>query len=301
MGRPETARRDYTIALTMQTDMAAGYRGRSLAAAAEGDAKRALDDVQSAASCDPGHIAETAAAVNTLLSQHPAPIAATPAELLQKLDAAAKAGQTVDKLLPLAADLERASTATCLRYDEIYQSHLRELEDATRAKPGDPNGWVAFAGYILDEVRNRGENVEPRRPTQYYRYQYSQEMEISRAQFALNKALAIDPNHVGALVRMAYAYDDLNQSGKAQDCINKVLTLVGPQDADAIRLLAEYQADQAGSMQSRAHYLRSPHFFSSSHTEDRSDGVYEVTVTTRVDPTGADIQQADTLDAQARA
>ena len=142
--------------------------------------------------------------------------------------------------------------------------------------------------------------MEPRRATQNYRYQYSQEMEISRAQFALNKALAINPNHVGALVRMAYAYDDQGQSGQAEDAIDKVIKLAGPKDADAIRLLAEYRADEAGSMQAHAHDLRSPHFFSSSHSEDRSDGVYEVTITTRVDPTSGDIQQADALDARAQ-
>jgi len=300
LGRPESARKDYTIALTIQTDLGSAYRGRALCAAAEGDLQQTKEDLRLARQYDAKNLGDVEDTASKLLGDHP-PVNVSPADLLKELDKAAANGATVEQLLPTASRLVRAAAAGSVRYDEMYQSRLRQLEDITRAKPRETAGWVAFAGCILDEIRNRGENVEPRRGTQYYRYQYSQAMEISRAQFALNKALEINPNDLGALVRMAYAYDDLGQSGNAEECINKVVAIAGPRDADAIRLLAEYRADQAGSMQAQAHDLRSPHFYSSSHTEDRSDGVYEVTVTTRVDPSSGDIQQANELDADARA
>ena len=300
LGRPESAREDYTVALTMQTDMGPAYRGRALAAAAEGDMKQAKEDIRLAKKYDAKNLGDAEDQVGKLLEAHPAGKESA-GELLAKLDADAREAAGVEKLFPAAVRLQRKSAADRVRYDEVYQGRLEALEDVTREKPRDTAGWVAFAGYILDEIRNRGENVEPRRATQVYRYQYSQGMEISRAQFALNKALEINPNDVGALVRMAYAYDDLGQSGQAEACVNKVVALAGPRDADAIRLLAEYRADQAGSMQAHAHDLRSPHFYSNSHTEDRSDGVYEVTVTTRVDPSSGDIEQANELDAEAKA
>lgn len=298
LGRPETARVEYTIALTMATDSAAAYRGRALAAAAEGDRHRAEADLASAAKFDPNPSADISQSVRTLLSH--ASVTDTPANLLGKLDAAAAAGDPADKLLPVAMELQKASAATRLRYDEIYQDRLHQLEDAMRASPQNADAYVAVAGYILDELSNRGEEVEPRRAMQPYRYQYSQAMEVSRAMFALNKALNIDPHNVEALVRMAYANDAIGQSDKAAAYIQQVMQLVGTANADAVRLLAEYRARQAGRLFAQAQSLRTPTFTSSSHTENRSDGVYLVTVTTRHDPSGYDLQQADACEQQAK-
>ena len=124
LGRPETARRDYTVALTMNTDMAAAYRGRAACAAAEGDAKRAQSDMDAAAKYGAEGIAETTKTVNEALRANPD--TGTPNELLAKLDAAAAGEQSVDELLPIARELERASAAGSLRYDEIYQDKMRE-------------------------------------------------------------------------------------------------------------------------------------------------------------------------------
>jgi tetratricopeptide (TPR) repeat protein len=301
LGRVETARREYTVSLTMSTNSAAAYRGRALAAAAEGDSRRAQDDLRSALKYDSKSPPEIAQSVTTTLAHTALPPATTPAAALAKLDNAALAGNAVEQLLPLALDLQKASASTRLRYDEIYQERLRQLEDVTREKPANPDGFVALATYILDELNNRGEAVEPRRGTQFYRYQYSQEMEVSRAIFALNQALKINPKHVGALVRMAYAYDALDQTDKAENCIHQVTQLVGTQNAEAIRLLAEYRAGQAGSLQAKALNLRTPRYFSSSHTENRSDGVYQVTTSMRIDPSQDQMQQAKECDEQARA
>jgi tetratricopeptide (TPR) repeat protein len=300
LGRVETARREYTVSLTMVTNSAAAYRGRALAAAAEGDANRALADLRSARKYDPKTPPDLTQTITSTLAHNALPPNTTPATTLARLDSAALAGGTVEQLLPLALDLQKSAASTCVRYDEVYQEQLRQLEDFTREKPTNPDGFVALATYILDELNNRGEAVEPRRNTQFYRYQYSQAMEASRAIFALNQALKINPKHAGALVRLAFAYDAINQPNKAENCINQVMQLVGTQNADAIRLLAEYRAGQAGSLQARAQSLRTPRYISSSHTENRSDGVYKVTVSTRIDPSQDDLQKAGDCDAQAR-
>jgi Tfp pilus assembly protein PilF len=125
-------------------------------------------------------------------------------------------------------------------------------------------------------------------------------MEVSRAIFALNQALKINPKHVAALVRLAFAYDAIDQTDKAESLINQVVQLAGTQNADAIRLLAEYRAQQAGSLQARAMNLRTPRCFSNTHTENRWDGVYQVTVSTRIDPSSDELRQADDCDERAR-
>ncbi len=306
LGRMETARREYTISLTMATNSAPAYRGRALAAAAEGDARRAQDDLRYALKYDPKtpydpkSPADLPSSINTILARNSLPPGTTPAAALAKLDAAALAGNSIDQLVPLALDLQKSSASTRIRYDEIYQDQVRQLEDVTREKPGNPDGYVALATYLLDELKNRGESVEPRRGAQFYRYQYSQGMEVSRAIFALNQALKIKPNHVPALVRLAFAYDAIDQTDKAEAFINQVTQLVGNQNPEAIRLLAEYRAGQAGSLQSRALSLRTPRYISNSHTENRSDGVYQVTVTTRIDPSPDQLREANECDQRAR-
>lgn len=298
LGRPRTARAEYTIALTISTDSAAAYRGRALAAAAEGDQRRAKSDLLAAARYDPQVPADVVKSVATMLAQGLP--TEQPAALLARLDAAATAGDPVSKLLPLAMDLHKSSAATRVRYDELYQDHLRELEDAARANPGDPAAHVAVAGYILDELDNRWEQVEPRRPRVFYRHQVSRSLEVNRAMAALGKALVIDPRNVPALVRMAYAHDAVNQTRDAENCITKVLQLVGAANAEAIRLLADYRSRQASQLMARAGALRTPTFTSSSWTENRSDGVYTVTQTTRHDPTPADLQNAALCEQQAK-
>ncbi|HVS72355.1 MAG TPA: tetratricopeptide repeat protein [Phycisphaerae bacterium] len=297
LGRPESARREYTIALTMDLTSAPAYRGRALAAAAEGDTRRAMTDLAAAAKYDPRPDDPAAKAALALLANDP--VIEAPAALLAKLDAAA-AGKSVADLLPLALQFQRSHAAFSLRYDEAYQDKLRQLNDAALAAPKNPAPLVAMAKYILEELPNRGESVEPRRGMTPYRYQYSQDMEINRAAFYLNNALKLDPRNVPALVEKAYCLDAAGQADQAESLVEQVTQTAG-NNAQAVRLLAEYRAQEAGSLRARALSLRTPTFTSSSHTENRSDGVYEVTTTYRHDPTQAELQEADQDQSRAEA
>ncbi|HVX86451.1 MAG TPA: hypothetical protein VH253_16835 [Phycisphaerae bacterium] len=299
LGRPQSARREYTIALTINLTSAPAYRGRALAAAAEGDNRRAMADLAAAEKYDPK--TDDPAARQVLRMVTADPVMDAPSALLAKLDAAAAAGKSVSDLLPLAVQFQRASSAFSRRYDEEYQDQLRQLNDAALAAPRNPAPLVAMAKYILQELPNRGESVEPRRGLTPYRYQYSQEMEISRASFYLGNALKLDPRNVPALVESAYCFDAAGQTGQANNEIQQVLSIAGANNAEAIRLLAEYRAQEAGSLRGRAQALRTPTFTSYSHTENRSDGVYEVTTTYRHDPTQAELQEADQDQARAQA
>jgi tetratricopeptide (TPR) repeat protein len=299
LGRPETARREFTVALTANPAFADGYRGRALAAAAEGDSRRTLADLATLSKLDPAAAKEASAVALPLLSQNV--ITETPQALLAKLEAAAAAGKSPDDLFPTALALQRASAMFRLRYDEIYQDKLRALEAACAAAPTDPEPLVALATYLLDELDNRGESVEPGRPEQMYRVQASDEQEARHALDALQRALKLNPKHVGALVRLAYAYDALGDGDAATKAIDQVLALAGTKSPDAVRLLAMYQADQVAALRSRASSLRTPTYTSDSHTENRSDGVYRVTRTTRHDPSNGDLVAADACDRRANA
>ena len=62
---------------------------------------------------------------------------------------------------------------------------------------------------------------------------------------------------------------------------------------------AEFLIDHANAMYSRATALRTPTTTSSSHQETRSDGIYDVTVTTYHPPTAEALAEASELEAQA--
>src|ERR1700744_688283 len=99
----------------MAPSPAPAYRGRALAAAAEGDARRALDDLRFALKYDPKSPAELRASIDTILAHNSLPPGTTPAAALAKLDAAALAGNSIDQLVPLALDLQKSSAATRIR------------------------------------------------------------------------------------------------------------------------------------------------------------------------------------------
>jgi Flp pilus assembly protein TadD len=299
LGRPETARREFTVALTTNPRFGAAYVGRALAAAAEGDSRRTLADLSVLARLDPAGAKDASTTALARLSQNV--VTETPQALLARLDQAAAAGKSADDLFPLALSLQRASAMFRLRYDEIYQDKLRTLEDACAAAPSDPEPLVALATYLLDELDNRGESVEPGRPEQMYRLQPSDEAEARHALDALQRALKLDPKHIPALVRLAYAYDALGDGDAATRAIDQVLALAGTKSPDTVRLLAMYQADQVAALRSRASSLRTPTYTSDSHTENRSDGVYRVTRTTRHDPSNGDLAAADACDRRANA
>jgi tetratricopeptide (TPR) repeat protein len=182
-----------------------------------------------------------------------------------------------------------------LRYDEIYQERLRQLEDALRAHPGQPDRYVDLAEYLIAEADNRGEKVEPRRALSSYRWQMSREQELRRAIHTLDEALRLNPTHVNALIHKAFALTALQQYDQAEKLVDQALGLAG-NNPDVLRLYAKFRAMRANQLSAEAWALRQERCSSSTTTEHRSDGVYEVTRTTCYQPSQADLQRAAQLE-----
>lgn len=296
-GRPATARKDFTIALTNHTAWGPAYAGRAIAAATMGDAGRARADLANAKLHNSASkTLETQ--IDDLLEKNS--VKGEPAELLAALDKAAIDGGSVESLVPIAEKLHRVMTARRVRYDEIFQDRLRELEAKMRANQKDIEVKLDAAQYLVDEVSNRGENIEPRRGAVGFRWQPSQADELNRALWYCNQALLVDAKHTRALITKAFVLAEQNQESAANALLNEAMAGAGKSDPRAVRLFATFRRRQISRMLAAAAGLRTPTTSISTHTENRSDGVYEVTTTRTYQPSQSDLARAAALERQAR-
>ncbi|MFN7952357.1 MAG: tetratricopeptide repeat protein [bacterium] len=297
LGRPATARRELTIALTRRTDFAAAYLSRALAAARTGDDKRAEADLAMAARLDDDAADTAKPAIRAELARHRSD--GDPAALTAQLEALARASGPGNELAEVAARLVAADARRRLRYDESYQDGLRSREDAVRADPKSADKRVEVARFLVSESENRGEAVEPRRAVETYRWQLSRTDELEHAVRVLDDALAIKADHPRALIWKAMALDGLARGDEAESLAEKGVALAHD-DPEALALAARFRARRANRASAEASSLRQERCSSSSHDETRSDGVYRVTQTTCYPPSAADTARADQLDALAQ-
>jgi tetratricopeptide (TPR) repeat protein len=185
-----------------------------------------------------------------------------------------------------------------LRYDESYQDRLRILGESVRENPNNTNTLVALATYIIEEADNRGEKVEPRRELQPSRFQESREKDLQHAIQIAERALVLNAKHVGAMMQKALALTALKQYNQADTLADQALNLAG-NNPDALRLYAKFRALRANQLSNEAAGLRQERCSSSSHDDQRSDGVYRVTTTTCYPPSQQDLNRAAQLDAMA--
>lgn len=296
LGRPATARREFTLSLTYRTNFAAAYLGRAMAAAQWGDAKRSRTDLEIAAKLDASSTKKSRSSIEAELKKQHAD--GTPDKLLTALDQAAQTGAPLDQLIDLASKVHKTMGEKRLRYDETYQDKLRILEDAVRAHPKNPDDLASLAEYMLSESDNRGESVEPRRETLFYRWQESAEKERLRAIEILDRALALSPKHVKATIQKAIALSMLRRYDQAEQLADEALKSAG-NNPDALRLYAKFRSMRANQYSAEASSLRQTRCTSSTSTETRYDGVYEITTTTCYPPSPADLNRADQLDTAA--
>ncbi|HJT19740.1 MAG TPA: tetratricopeptide repeat protein, partial [Nitrospira sp.] len=296
-GRPVSARKEFTIALALRTDFGDAYLGRATAAARMGDETRMAADLEAHKKIG-GWLSTRSARsiVEGELSSYK--VTGSADKYLGELQEAAKSAKPMEQLIDMAAKVHRAKGGQRLRYDEIYQDHLRVLEDAIRDNPKDPDTYTGLAKYIIEEADNRGEKVEPRRALQSYRFQLSREQELQKAIQIADQALALNVKHVGARMQKAWALTALKRYDEADKLADQVLEMAG-NNADALRLYGKFRAMRANQLSSEAWGLRQDRCASSSHDETRSDGEYRVTTTTCYPPSQADLQRAAQLDAMA--
>lgn len=297
-GRPVSARKAFTIALTLKPDLSDAYLDRATAAARMGDEPRMTADLKIYE-----HIGgwlstrSTRSAVDNELRDHR--VKGSPGSLFKDLQEAARSGQPMEQLVAVASKVHRTMGEQRLRYDEIYQDRLRILDDAVRNNPKNADKLVALATYLIEEADNRGEQVEPRRAIQPYRFQVSRELELKRAIQLVDQALTVNPQHAGALAQKAVALTGLGDFNQAEKVADQVLT-VAADNPDALGLYARFRSMRANQMSNAAWNLRQERCTSSTSEHRRSDGITEVVETTTcIPPSQADLQRADQLDAAA--
>ena len=295
-GRPAGARKEFTIALTLKPHLPEAYLGRATAAARLGDEKRMSADL--AVYKKDGWLSTRSArsAVEDELGS--TKVKGSAESFLRELQDAARSGKPMEQLIVLASKLHRAMGEQRLRYDEIYQERVGVLDEAVRENPKNPDKLVELATYMVEEADNRGEKVEPRRELQSYRFQESRESELQRAIQIADRGLALNAIHVGAMMQKALALTALKQYNQADKLADQALELAG-NHPDALRLYAKFRAQRANQLSNEAAGLRQERCSSSSHDENRSDGVYRVTTTTCYPPTQADLNRAVQLEALA--
>ncbi len=297
IARPATARWDYTKALTINTRALGAYTGRSLAAASMGDTRRARSDLALVNKYSGKPNERLAKAIDQLFAKQE--VRADPLQLLGELEKQAVAGAAIETLVPIAERLHRAHAPKRVRYAEQYQDKLRELDDAARADPKAIKPRIELALYLHDEASNRGGDVETRRGVAPFRWQHTSKMELGRALHYAEQAVAIDPEHTGALVAKAYVLDALGRTSEADRILKKVVNAAGKKNPAAVRLLAQYYKRQIGNLMARAFGLRMPTYSSSTHYERRYNGVWKITETTRHAPSSGDLSLAAALQRQA--
>ncbi len=300
LGRPATARRELTIALTSATRATGGYLGRAYAAARLGDAVRARSDLARASTYEAGVEAKYKTSVEQDIASNRAD--GQPEQLLAALESSARSGAPLESLIVQATVLHRAMAPRRLRYDEWYQERLRELEEAVGAAPRSAAPYVDLGRFLIDEadLRYRGETVEPRHGFVPFRWQLSRESELRRAVAVCDEGLRAQPGHIPAQTVKAIALVRLGDDASAEAIVNRVLA-AAPDNPDALRMRAKFLMERASGLFARAAALRAPRVESSSHTETRSDGVYRVTVTRYYAPTQDELNTAAQLEAQASA
>jgi len=294
-GRPATARKDFTRALT-RNPSAGLYLGRALAAAQMGDAKRSNADFAVAKAMDAALAARWQPSIQAAISNRRT--TATPEAAMTTLRTAAAGAAPAEHLVELARQVLLADASRRVRYDEVYEDRIRSLVAAARARPKDPAPVVAFAAYVIQEADNKGDRVEPRSGTTYYRWQVSREDDLQAAIRATQAALALDSRFAPAMIQQALALTALRRYDDAEALAERALA-INPSDAEGLRLYARFRTARAADLAGQASGLRQDRCSSQSHREDRSDGVYEVTQTTCYPPSPGDLQRAQALDAQA--
>lgn len=295
-GRPTSARREFTIALTLKPDFPEAYLGRATAAARLGDVKRMEADL--ALYKKEGWLSTRSARSSVEDELNGTRVNASPASLLRELQEASHGDKPMDHLIAIASKLHRAMGHQRLRYDESYQDRLRILGESVRENPNNTDTLVALATYIIEEADNRGEKVEPRRELQPYRFQESREKDLQHAIQIAERALVLNAKHVGAMMQKALALTALKQYNQADTLADQALNLAG-NNPDALRLYAKFRALRANQLSNEAAGLRQERCSSSSHDDQRSDGVYRVTTTTCYPPSQQDLSRAAQLDAMA--
>jgi tetratricopeptide (TPR) repeat protein len=299
LGRPVTARKLLTLALINSPEYPDPYVSRALAAARMGDEQRARADLGVVQKLKPDYYSkykpdiEKEIAANKVTGDWHA--------MYDNLVKEARSGAQMDTLVEHAMQFVRAANNGRKHYDEWYQDQWHQLDLAIAANPKDPGPLAKAARFLVDEADpiQRGEEVEPRHGLVPFRTQTSERAEIQKAIALCDAGLKLNQNHVPSLMTKALALERLGQDQQAEQIVNYTLQ-VAPKDPQALSMRGEFLIDHANGMFAQATALRTPRTTMNSHQETRSDGVYNVTVTTYIPPSPQALAQASQEEEEAR-
>ncbi len=248
-GNYERARTELSLVLCGNASLFEGYCQRAIAAARMGNVTRARQDLAIARQLD-GNNEAWLSSVEKVIAQTQAVMPSeTPTALLENLFAAARADGSIEQLAPLATKLVRAAHARRRHGIEVYQEKLRRLQWAVMIDPKNPARLAALGQYLFDEVDVRGEYVDPGRHFRYYRVQPRalQDAEIEAARDCFQRALAVQPLHVAALMGLAQIKYRENLFGDAGDYVRNALAVQSDDPAilDMMSRLMKVAASQA--------------------------------------------------------
>lgn len=288
-GNALKAREEFTRTLCITPLWAEGYLGRAQAHMILGDEPRMRADLEVAASLGAGRVGE----LRERFSRFAAP---TPgADALQRFEGAVQADAEFAELVEDALAVHRWANVQRLRYDESYQLRIRVLSEGMRDRPHNADDPEMLGRFLFNNFRVPLVWNGPRAPAQQVRpqSQLERDNELKRAIELCDAALKIDEKHANAMATKGWILYSIKAAGP-EALADRGLSI----DADNVRLLnlkARVVQDHAAELEGRASILRAGR--TETHTENRSDGVYEVR--THYPPTAEQLAEAAALEAQA--
>jgi tetratricopeptide (TPR) repeat protein len=280
----ERARRELSLVLCGNSALFEGYCQRAIAAARMGDLTRARKDLALARQLDAKNqswLPGTEKAVAEAAAMQPSGPASRWAD---NVLAAARKGQSLEQLTPIAEKLVRTAHASRLNGIEVYQDKLRRLQWSVIAAPKDATRQAALGQFLFDENDVRGEYVDPGKHYVHYRPQTRslKAVELQVAGECFQRALGIDSLHLPALTGMAQLKYQENLFGDAEKYVRQALA-VPREDPVVLDLMSRLKRIAQGQEMARAISAATP----VTWTEPLANG-WERRVTILGDPVAAD-------------
>lgn len=284
----QSARDEYTRVLIKRPQDAASYFGRARAAASMDSVARANKDIEIATSIDP----IAAQAFNKRFADQIARAAASVPSEPASVSLAALKKSAADTSAPMSTVIEkadrlvRAAAATRFVRAESYTEELQRLDAAATADPKNANKQAAVGEFLINPLTTKQATLDGKTgiakiPTG--------DADVMRAQPYLDKALAINPNHIIAMTNKALSAIATREPKVAIQWAEKALALSN--NLDLSRVYLDYYTNVAVDMNAQARQIRTPKI---SH-EIRGGLEYQVTTY----PSPADLARANELDQQA--
>jgi tetratricopeptide (TPR) repeat protein len=284
-----TARGMYTYVLSSQTRSAAAYLGRALANAQLGEVARARADLEVARKIDAKLAADAAPKVEEAIARLGVdPATLSPHDAATALEEAVKSGADFEAQVEKGRIVILAMNARRLRGDELYQDRLRQLMEAYRKDPENPDRLADVGAFLFYEAHDvHGEEIEPGAGFRSYRYQTAgtRSGEEVAAEVFIDKALSLAPNHVRANCWKARICMWFLRFEDAEPYLHRALAK-GPNDPETLGTWAELCMIVANQKFTDANDLRSP--------KSWNDGWFRITEF----PSPADLARADDLEAR---